>query len=133
MGTIAFNGLFIALISCISFFAGSFLEHGSLSLLPSDHGSSMVFLTMSMAEVFCAISMRSQKGSIFTLGTHNRWLWGASVLALGLTAFAIGVPFVATLFGFTKIGIIEVAIALGLAVTVIPATEIKKAISRKLA
>mgnify|MGYP000134524538 CR=1 FL=1 len=39
-------------------------------------GVTMAFLTMSMAEIFHSFNMRSQRGSVFTLGSHNKVLWG---------------------------------------------------------
>lgn len=74
--------------------------------------------------------MRSQRGSIFRLKKHNVFLFGAMVAALILTTAVIEVPFLADAFGFTVIGWKEYAIALALAVTVIPIVEIIKLVQR---
>ena len=52
------------------------------------------------------------------------------VAALILTTAVIEVPFLADAFGFTVIGWKEYAIALALAVTVIPIVEIIKLVQR---
>ena len=64
---------------------------------------------------------------------QNKILWGAMLLSLILTTCVIEVPFLAEAFGFTQIGIAEYAIAIGLALTIIPLVEISKLIQRKYA
>ena len=101
--------------------------------MQSDHGITMAFLTMSMAEIFHSLNMRSQRGSIFSLKKHNLWLYGAMIAAVILTALVIEVPFLANLFGFTAIDLREYGIAMVLAVLVIPVTELVKLIQRAVA
>ena len=55
----------------------------------------------------------------------------ALLLALLLTGVAVGVPFISALFGFTEISLLEFAVALGLAATVIPAAELRKLVSSR--
>jgi Ca2+-transporting ATPase len=98
----------------------------------SSHGITMAFLTMSMAEIFHSLNMRSQRGSIFTLKGRNLLLIGAMVLAFLLTTAVIEIPVLADLFGFTVIDLKEYLIALGLALTVIPVVEIVKLIQRAI-
>ena len=50
--------------------------------------------------------------------------------SLLLTTLVIEVPVIAGAFGFTTIGWMEYAIAMGLAIVVIPVVEIVKAIQR---
>ena len=104
--------------------------HAVVGSLHSEHGITMAFLTMSMAEIFHSLNMRSQRSSIFALKKHNLWLYGAMIAAIILTALVIEVPFLAKLFGFTVINFKSYAIAMGLAVLVIPITEIVKLIQR---
>ena len=52
--------------------------------------------------------------------------------SLILTTAVIEVPFLASAFQFTPIDLEEYAIALGLAVLIIPIMEVVKAIQRKL-
>ena len=92
----------------------------------------MAFLTMSMAEIFHSLNMRSQRGSIFAMTSKNMLLFGAMALAFVLTTLVIEIPFLADLFGFTVIGITEYLIGMGLAVLVIPVVEIIKLIQRSI-
>ena len=54
------------------------------------------------------------------------------VVSLVLTTAVIEIPFLAAAFNFTPIDLEEYAIALGLAVLIIPIMEIVKFIQRKL-
>jgi Ca2+-transporting ATPase len=83
-----------------------------------------------MAEIFHSLNMRSQRGSIFSLKNHNVLLYGAMALAFILTTLVIEVPFLASIFGFSTIGIVEYLIGMALAVTVIPVVELVKLIQR---
>ena len=97
------------------------------------NGMTMAFLTMSMAEVFHSFNMRSQRKSVFTLGNHNKWLYGAMILTFLLTTAVIYVPFLANAFEFTAISGIEYGVSIALAVTTIPIVEFVKAIQRAIA
>ena len=91
----------------------------------------MAFLTMSMAEIFHSFNMRSQRGSIFTLGSHNKILWFAAVGSLIATTVVCEIPFLAGAFGFASVGLVEYLIAIGLGFVVIPVVELVKLIQRK--
>ena len=93
----------------------------------------MAFLTMSMCEIFHSFNMRSQRGSIFTLHSHNVVLWAAMLGSLVLTTLVLEVPFIANAFGFTPVNLPEYLIALGLSVLVIPIVEIVKLVQRTMA
>ena len=93
-------------------------------------GSSMAFLTLSMAEIFHSFNMRSLHGSTFALKKQNWWLWGAGALSLALTTIVVEVPFLAQAFELAELDVVEYAIAMALAVSVIPMVEIVKAIAR---
>ena len=92
----------------------------------------MAFLTLSMVEIFHSLNMRSRRGSIFTLKTHNAFLYGAMIVSLVLTTLVIEVPFLANAFAFTPISLAEYAVALGLAALIIPIMELVKAMQRRL-
>ena len=96
----------------------------------SADGTTMAFLTMSMAEIFHSFNMRSQRGSVFTLKSQNWFLWGAMLLSLAATTAVIYVPFLSAAFGFAQISLAEYAVALGLAVLVIPIVELAKWVRR---
>ena len=92
----------------------------------------MAFLTMSMAEICHSFNMRSQRGSVFKLHSHNKVLWGAMLLSLVLTTSVIYLPGISDAFGFTHISLQEYGVALLLAVLVIPIVECVKAIQRAM-
>ena len=134
-----YQGALVSVLTLISFFIGEFMETGHwqfMNIASCEEGMTMAFLTMSLSEVFHSFNMRSQRGSILKMAfgekSHNLVLYGSMVLAVLLTAAVIEVPFLATAFGFKSIGIVDYAIAAGLAFLVIPVVEIIKAIQRKL-
>ena len=127
-----FQGLVMAALIILSFFVGQFIELGHFGIFESPDGMSMAFLTANFIEMFHAISMRSQKNSIFTLKTMNWWLLGAFILTILLTLVVIYVPFFTMLFGFTAISFKEFSVAFGLAFLIVPIIEVQKLIKRKL-
>ena len=132
---IAYQGVFLTAITLASFYLGRDViaqmpQHVNAAYTPADVGSSMAFLTLSMAEIFHAFNMRSLHGSIFTIKKQNWWLWGAGAISLALTTLVVEVPFLANAFELAKLDAMEYGIALALAVTVIPLVEIVKVIAR---
>jgi Ca2+-transporting ATPase len=92
----------------------------------------MAFMTMSLAEIFHSFNMRSQRQSILSLKSHNKYLLLAMAFSFVLTTMLIYVPVLRTIFGLTKITIVEYVIAIGIAFVVIPVVEIVKFIQRKV-
>jgi len=86
-----------------------------------------------LTEIFHSLNMRSQRGSLFTIKGMNWWLIGAMVLSFVLTTAVIEIPFLADIFGFNPVGIIEYGIAFGIAFSIIPLVEIIKLIQRIIA
>ncbi len=134
-----YQGLMVSILTLAAYFIGVNFQYGSdwyhyvVELGEhSSHGMTMAFLTMSMAEIFHSLNMRSQRGSIFTLKGKNMFLFGAMALAFVLTTLVIEVPFLASVFGFNAIGIDEYLIGIGLAILVIPVVEIIKLIQRSV-
>ena len=68
---------------------------------------------------------------MFTLKNQNWFLWGAMALSLLATTAVIYIPGLSAAFGFTQISFAEYAVALGLAVLVIPLVELVKLLQRK--
>ncbi len=130
---VAYQGLLVTIITLASYAIGHYMEFGNYNIinsLDSAHGMTMAFLTLSMCEIFHSFNMRSLHGSIFTLKGQNKWLWGAGALSLILTTVVIEVPFLADAFDLVPIGLEEYAIAMGLAILIIPIVEIVKLIQR---
>ena len=132
---LVYQGVMVSILTLTAYIIGSLMDPAVTAWsfgVQSSHGITMAFLTMSMAEIFHSLNMRSQRGSIFTLKGRNLLLIGAMVLAFLLTTAVIEIPVLADLFGFTVIDLKEYLIALGLALTVIPVVEIVKLIQRSL-
>ena len=83
-----------------------------------------------MCEIFHSLNMRSQKGSIFTLGHHNKFLALSAIASLVTTTAVIYIPFLREAFGFEFIDLKEYCIALALAFCIIPLVEIVKFFER---
>ena len=127
-----FQGFIVTVLVMTSYLIGHYYESGVLEFVDSADGTTMAFLTLSMVEIFHSLNMRSRRGSIFKMETHNKFLYGAMIASLVLTTAVIEVPFLAAAFEFTPIDLPEYAIALGLAVLIIPIMEIVKAVQRSM-
>jgi len=137
---VAYQGVLVTVITMISYVIGRYwlagLHHAeaiaagtySAEML----GTSMAFLTLSLCEICHAFNMRSLHGSIFKIKGQNLWLWGAGVLSLLLTTLVVEVDFLANAFELAHLDIMEYAIALGLAILIIPIVEIIKVIHRAI-
>ncbi len=132
---IAYQGILVTVLTIASYIIGNCFEVGAFAMPVgiSEHGMTMAFLTMSMCEIFHSFNLRSQRKSIFSLKGQNVVLWAAMIGSLLLTTLVLEVPFIANAFGFTPIGLTEYAVAMILAVLVIPVVEIVKFIQRKTA
>ncbi len=111
---------------------GQHMELGRWGLFESAEGVSMAFLTMNFMEMFHAICMRSQRGSIFAIRYQNLWLWGALALTALFTFSVMYVPFFIRAFGFTSINLMELLAAFSLALAIIPLVELEKLIQRRI-
>ncbi len=136
---VVYQGILVTAITIAAYLIGASMEFGEgffttlREVGESGHGMTMAFLAMSMCEIFHAFNLRSQRKSVFSLKTQNKVLWAAMLGSLALTTLVIEVPFIASAFGFTPIGLLEYGIALGLGFLVIPIVEIVKAIQRAVA
>ena len=104
---------------------------GRFAISNSAHGTTMAFLTMSMTEIFHSFNMRSQKNSIFGLGSQNRTLVIAGIVSLIATTLVCELPFLAAAFDLTSVGFTEYIIAIALGACIIPLVELVKWIKRK--
>ncbi len=134
-GDIAYQGILVTALTIISYIVGNSFEVGHFAMPHgiSEHGMTMAFLTMSMCEIFHSFNLRSQRKSVFSLKGHNKILWAAMLGSLVLTTAVLEIPFLANAFGFTPIGWVEYAVAIALAILVIPVVEIVKLIQRATA
>ena len=124
------QGLIMAIIILASFFIGQHIELGRYGIFESKDGMTMAFLTANFIQIFHAICMRSQDGSIFTMKHRNWWLMGSFVLCTLLTLGVIYIPFLSNVFGLTSISLQELATAFGLAFLIVPIKEVLKIFQR---
>ncbi len=134
---VAYQGLLVTLITLASYYIGRdvlYAQHvaasGILPYTAAELGTSMAFLTLSMCEIFHAFNMRSLHGSIFTMRHQNWWLWGAGILSFLLTTAVVEIDFLANAFNLAHLNLKEYAIAMALAVSIIPIVELVKLIQR---
>ncbi len=128
---VAYQGAMVTVLVMISYFIGHYVESGVWEIANSPEGTTMAFLTMSMAEIFHSLNMRSQRQSIFKLGTQNKFLYGAAFASLIATTLVCEIPFLAAAFEFTSVSFVEYIIAIALGALVIPIVEIVKMIQRR--
>lgn len=126
------QGAIVTCLTLAAYFIGHYMEAGVWEITNSPDGMTMAFLTLSMVEIIHSFNMRSRRKSVFSLKRHNKWLWGAMLLSLVLTTAVIYVPFLSNAFGFEHISLAEYAVALVLAVSILPIMELVKLIQRKL-
>ena len=135
----AYQGIIVSVLTIIAFYIGEYIETGHLvlrNIADSEDGMTMAFFTMAMCEIFHSFNMRSQRGSAVAMlfkGHHNIALYGAMIGSFILTTAVVEVPFLANMFEFTELSLLEYSISLGLAFLIIPIVEIIKAIQRAVA
>ena len=126
-----YQGVVLTVLTLAAYFIGHYIEAGVWEVTTSPDGTTMAFLTLSMAEIFHSFNMRSQRGSLFSMKYMNRALIWSSIASFVATTMVIYVPFLSEAFEFEHISFEEYAIALGLAFLVMPIVEIIKLIQRK--
>lgn len=126
-----YQGVVLSLLTLAAYFIGHYIESGVWEIATSPDGTTMAFLTLSMAEIFHSFNMRSQRGSIFSIKYWNPSLTWAGVASLICTTLVIYVPFLSRAFEFEHISFMEYAVALGLAFMIIPIVEVIKVVQRK--
>jgi len=122
---IGYQGSLVTILVLVSYFIGN-------NMGGATHGTTMAFLTMSMAEIFHSFNMRSQRQSIFRLGTKNNFLLLAGVGSFIATTVVCEIPFLADAFQFASVGLTEYIIAIILGVCIIPVVEVVKFVQRNL-
>ena len=135
---ILYQGVLVTLLTLSAYFIGDIYENfdkwqnGTWVIEAfSRDGITMAFITMSLTEIFQSFNMRSQRNSIFSMKSHNMFLYGSAILAIILTTIVIYVPFLRDAFEFEAISFNEYAIAFGLAILIIPLVELVKLCQRR--
>ncbi len=120
---VLWQGACISALTLISFFVGNAFESG--------FGTTMAFVTMSMAEIVHSFNMRSREKSVFALKSHNKVLWLTMAASFVLTALVIFVPFLRDMFSFMSITFGEYILALFIGFLILPISELVKYIRAK--
>lgn len=128
---VLYQGILVAILVLLSYFIGYYMEMGVWGIGNSSHGTTMAFLTMSMAEIFHSFNMRSQRKSLLSLKKQNKLLWLAALGSFLLTTVVCEVPFLGNAFGFTHVNFTEYAIAIVVGFCVVPIVELVKLMQRK--
>ncbi|NLK27471.1 MAG: cation-translocating P-type ATPase [Clostridiales bacterium] len=124
------QGAMVTVLTVAAYFVGHYLESGLWEIAESPDGMTMAFLTLSMAEMFHSLNMRSRRHSLFQMKHHNKYLFGAMATSFVLTTAVIFIPPLASAFDFESISLVEYAVAMGLGASVIPIVEIVKFFQR---
>ena len=128
---IAYQGVLISVLVLAAYFVGHYIETGVWTITDSADGTTMAFLTMSMAEICHSFNMRSLRGCIFTMGTKNKALTWAAIGSIAATTLVCEVPFLADAFGFTPVSFVEYVIAMGIGMVGMVIVELVKVFQRK--
>lgn len=87
----------------------------------------MVFTTLTMAQMGHALAIRSERSSIFQIGFFsNPALLGSVLLTLLLQLAVVYIPFFQDIFSTVSLSLSELALCLGLSVVVFASVEIEK-------
>jgi len=92
----------------------------------------MAFVTLSLAELFRAYTVRSERASVFTIGVFsNRYMQYAVGLSIGLLLLVCGLPFLQPIFNTHFLSLREWGLVVGLALLPAVAEEITKFFLRR--
>lgn len=117
-------GLLIAVLSLSSF--------AWMNISSSTHWQTMVFTTLTFAQLAHVMAIRSERDSLFTLGIlTNRPLLIAIMLTVALQLMVIYTPFLQTLFKTQALTLLELGVCSALACVVLIAVEIEKWLVRR--
>ena len=126
-----YQGVILAGLTLGAYFIGHYMESGLWEIATSPDGTTMAFMTLSLAEIFHGFNMRSQRGSLFSIKNINPTLTLAAIASLVCTTLVIYVPFLSEAFEFEHISLAEYGVALLLAFMIIPIVEVVKFFQRK--
>jgi potassium/sodium efflux P-type ATPase len=138
-GDIVFIGVIMAVVTLIGMdmhLAGGLFTDRSVSTMGHEtqmvEARTMGFTILVFAQMFNALASRSHLQSVFKGLFANRWLWGAIVVSTLLQLVVIYVPFLNAAFGTTPLEPLAWLECIGLALFVLVASEVRKAVLRAL-
>ena len=130
---ILYQGVLVSALTLCAYLVGCQGETGAWRFVNSGVGTTMAFITLSMAEIFHSFNMRSQRKSLFSLKGVNLLLLTSAALSLLLTAAVCEIPALAAAFSFTGLSLKQFGLALAIGFAVIPVVEIVKLFQRMAA
>jgi magnesium-transporting ATPase (P-type) len=128
-GGVLFIGLVMALASlaAIDLYLPEGLLAGTHDL---DNARTAGFTVLVLAQLFNAFNARSETGTAFHRLFANRWLWGAVALSAALQVAVVHLPVLNRAFGTVPLTVGQWAACVGLASTVLLASELRKLVLR---
>ncbi|BDR53866.1 haloacid dehalogenase [Bombiscardovia nodaiensis] len=130
---IVYIGLVMALVTLIGMdmhLSGGLFTDRSVSALGHEaqlrEARTVGFTILVFAQLFNALASRSSRQSALVGLWSNAWLWGAIALSVALQLLVIYVPFLSAAFGTTPLTPTTWLECLGLAFTVLLASELRK-------
>ncbi|NVM04196.1 MAG: calcium-translocating P-type ATPase, SERCA-type [Candidatus Helarchaeota archaeon] len=128
-----FNMLIIGTVIAIGTLFGFFLYLqpflNSMNIILHDElhrAYTIAFTTLVMFEMFRVIENRSLTKSIFTIKTHNKWLYLSIIISIAMQCFVIYTPGIQNAFKTVPLGLVDWLIVIFISVTIIPTVEIQK-------
>ncbi len=129
LALIAWQGLLLAGVSLLAFHAG-LRAHGSDGA-GLRRATTMVFMTLALAQIFHTFNARSRSRSAFTARLFtNGWFWGAVLTCLLLQTAAVGVPILRTVLLTVPPTLHDWAVISGCALAPVAVVEMVKALRR---
>ena len=127
-------------------FVGAIMAAGTLLLLDASlpggliegagnmrYAQTMAFTTLMLFQLFNVFNARSDEQSAFHGLFHNRWLWGALGLSLGLHVAVVYVPFLQDAFSTMNLSVSDWLRCVAVASSVLWLRELSKIITRATA
>lgn len=122
--TIAWQGVMIGTLTLISYIIGNQQSHAI--------GMTMAFMTLSLAQLFHAFNVKSDKSIFHSHLFNNKYLWGAFAVGVLIQLFVMYTPGLHNVFKLESLSLMNSMIAAGLAFSVIIIVEITKLINRMM-
>ncbi|MFO0550334.1 MAG: cation-translocating P-type ATPase [Polyangiaceae bacterium] len=98
---------------------------------PLREAMAMTFVALVLIQFFNAYNYRSDRRSALAKPLANKWLNRAILWELALLGAILYVPFLERLFGTFRLGVLDFALVIGCAATIVPVLELAKWAARK--
>lgn len=120
---IACDSVFIAVITLLSYTVGNSINHTTAATL--------AFLTLSIIQILHSFNLKSQESLFKTDFKSNKFMNFTSILIVFITVFLIATP-AGSVFGLVKLSPKYILYGSLMAISILPYSEIKKIISKRI-